>query len=64
MDIKYIGHSAFEIKLKDNSVLIDPFLSVNPKYNWRNSNITDILLLTVTGIIWGRLLKLLRKKML
>ena len=42
MDLKYIGHSAFEIKLKENSIMVDPFVSVNPKYDWHNANITDI----------------------
>ena len=44
MDLKYIGHSAFELKLKDNSVLVDPYVSINPKYDWHKANITDIFL--------------------
>lgn len=42
MDLKYIGHSAFEIKLANNSILIDPYVRHNEKYNWHDSNITDI----------------------
>ena len=45
MDLKYIGHSAFELKLKDNSVLVDPYVSINPKYDWHKANITDIFLI-------------------
>ena len=62
MDIKYIGHSAFEIKLKDNSVLIDPFLSVNPKYNWRNSNITDIFVTHGHGDHLGQAVEIAKEK--
>lgn len=63
MDLKYIGHSAFEIKLKENSIMVDPFVSVNPKYDWHNANITDIFLLMLTGIILDKLLRLQKKKM-
>lgn len=42
VDLKYIGHSAFEFRIKDKSILIDPYVSINPKYDWRQSNITDI----------------------
>lgn len=42
MDLKYIGHSAFEIRMKDKSILIDPYVSINPKYDWKKSNIVDI----------------------
>src|SRR3954451_10940093 len=31
MDITWLGHSAFEIKSGDTSILIDPFLTGNPK---------------------------------
>ena len=37
MDLKYIGHSAFEIKIKDKSILVDPYVSINPKYDWHKS---------------------------
>lgn len=42
MDITYIGHSAFQIKTGDVAILIDPFVSINPKYNWKDQNITNI----------------------
>ena len=35
VDLKYIGHSAFEIRKDDKAVLIDPLVSVNDKYNCR-----------------------------
>ena len=44
MDLKYIGHSAFEFALKEKSILVDPYVSVNPNYNWHEKNITDIFL--------------------
>jgi L-ascorbate metabolism protein UlaG (beta-lactamase superfamily) len=31
MDIRYLGHSAFELRDGDASILIDPFLTGNPK---------------------------------
>lgn len=43
MDIRYLGHSAFEFSHNDKQVLIDPFFT-NDNYNWRERNITDILL--------------------
>ena len=42
MDLRYIGHSAFELKFEKNSILIDPYVSNNNDYNWHESNITDI----------------------
>ena len=36
VDLKYIGHSAFEIRNGDNAVLIDPLVSTNEKYNWKD----------------------------
>ncbi len=42
MDLKYIGHSAFEIKTNNKTILVDPFVSVNPKYNWHDYEINDI----------------------
>ena len=49
VDLKYIGHSAFEIKNGDNAVLIDPLVSVNEKYNWHEEPIKDILLTHAHG---------------
>ena len=31
MDVRFLGHAAFELSDGDTSVLIDPFLSGNPK---------------------------------
>ena len=42
VDLKYIGHSAFEIKHNDKSILIDPWVSINPKYKYKKTNIVDI----------------------
>lgn len=45
-DLKYIGHSGFEINLPDErkSILIDPYLEINKSYNYTNLDITDIFL--------------------
>lgn len=43
-DLTYLGHSAFEIKTAERSILIDPFLVASKKYDYRDNNITDILL--------------------
>lgn len=40
MDIKYLGHSAFEIKTNENKILIDPFLVCSP--NYKPQGISDI----------------------
>lgn len=32
LDIKYLGHSAFQFKVADTDILIDPFLSQNPMF--------------------------------
>lgn len=42
VDLKYIGHSAFEFTTKDKAVLVDPLVSINPKYDYKKANITDI----------------------
>ena len=42
VDLKYIGHSAFEFKTGDKSILVDPYISHNDKYDYKKSNITDI----------------------
>jgi L-ascorbate metabolism protein UlaG (beta-lactamase superfamily) len=31
VDLRYLGHSAFELKTGDTTVLVDPFLTGNPK---------------------------------
>ncbi len=44
VDLKYIGHSAFEFKTGETAILVDPLVSVNPKYDYTKSNITDIFI--------------------
>ncbi len=44
VDIKYIGHSAFQITNGENAVLIDPLVNINPKYDWKKQPVKDILL--------------------
>ena len=44
VDIKYIGHSAFQITNDDNAVLIDPLVKQNKKYDWKKEPVRDILL--------------------
>ena len=41
MNIKYLGHSAFEIETKGKKILIDPFLVAVP--NYKAENIYDII---------------------
>lgn len=62
MDLKYIGHSAFEIKLKDNSIMVDPYVSINPKYDWHKSNITDIFLTHAHGDHLGQAIEIAKEK--
>ena len=40
MEITYLGHSAFEIKINNDKILIDPFLALSPNYN--SKGVTDI----------------------
>ena len=40
MDIKYLGHSAFEISTNNHKILIDPFLICSP--NYKPEGVTDI----------------------
>ncbi len=44
VDIKYIGHSAFQITNEENAVIIDPFVKQNSKYDWKKEPLKDILL--------------------
>lgn len=62
MDIKYIGHSAFEIKMANNSILIDPYVSKNKKYNWHESNISDIFLTHAHGDHLGQAIEIAKEK--
>lgn len=40
MQIKYLGHSAFEFNINNKRILIDPFLVLSPNYD--TSGVTDI----------------------
>ena len=62
VDLKYIGHSAFEIRNGDNAVLIDPLVSTNEKYDWHNEPITDILLTHAHGDHVGEALEIAKEK--
>ena len=62
MDLRYIGHSAFELKLANNSILIDPFVQVNPEYNWREANITDIFVTHAHGDHLGQAVEIAKEK--
>ena len=42
MDIRYLGHSAFQFKVGERCILVDPLVNRNDKYNWHEENITDI----------------------
>lgn len=44
VDLKYIGHSAFQVTNEGNAVLIDPMVKQNKKYDWKKEPIRDILL--------------------
>lgn len=44
-DLKYLGHSGFEIKIYETSILIDPFLQPNQNiYDFQDANIPDIFI--------------------
>ncbi len=62
MDLKYIGHSAFEIGLENNAVLIDPYVARNKKYNWHDSNITDIFVTHAHGDHLGDAIEIAKEK--
>jgi L-ascorbate metabolism protein UlaG (beta-lactamase superfamily) len=62
VDLKYIGHSAFEIKNGDSAVLIDPLVSINKKYKWKNEPITDILLTHAHGDHLGEAIEIAKVK--
>ena len=62
VDLKYIGHSAFEIKNGDSAVLIDPLVSINKKYKWKNEPITDILLTHAHGDHLGEAIEIAKAK--
>ena len=47
MDIKYLGHSAFEIQTSNGNILIDPFLACAP--NYKPNNVTEIFVTHAHG---------------
>ncbi len=58
VDIKYIGHSAFQITNGENAVLIDPFVQNNSKYDWKNEPVRDILLTHAHGDHLGQAIEI------
>jgi len=62
VDLKYIGHSAFELKKDDKAVLIDPYVSINEKYNWHEEPIVDILLTHAHGDHLGEAIEIAKEK--
>ncbi len=62
VDLKYIGHSAFEFKKEDKAVLVDPLVSTNEKFNWHEEPITDILLTHAHGDHLGEAIEIAREK--
>lgn len=43
MKVRYLGHSAFRIETAGEVILIDPFLAPNKEYDFKNDNISYIL---------------------
>ena len=62
VDIKYIGHAAFEIKNGDKAVLVDPWVDRNKEYNWHESPVTDILLTHAHGDHLGNAVEIAKEK--
>lgn len=58
VDIKYIGHSAFQITNGENAVIIDPYVSINKKYDWKNAPLKDILLTHAHGDHLGQAIEI------
>jgi L-ascorbate metabolism protein UlaG (beta-lactamase superfamily) len=62
VDLKYIGHSAFEVKNGDNAVIIDPLVSSNPNFNWREEPLKDILITHAHGDHVGEAIQIAKEK--
>ena len=58
MDIRYIGHSAFQITNGENAVIIDPLVKQNPKYDWKKEPLKDILLTHAHGDHLGQAIEI------
>lgn len=61
MDIKYLGHSAFEFSHKDKQILVDPYLTLD-NYNWHERNITDIFLTHAHSDHLGQAIEIAKEK--
>lgn len=59
MQIKYLGHSAFELKFNDKKVLIDPFLVLSPNYDV--NGVTDIFVTHGHGDHLGSAIEISKK---
>lgn len=59
MEIKYLGHSAFEIKTANKKILIDPFLVSTP--NYKPEGITDIFVTHGHGDHLGSAIEISKK---
>ena len=59
MNIKYLGHSAFEIETKGKKILIDPFLIAVPDY--KAENIYDIFVSHAHGDHLGSAIEISKK---
>ncbi len=62
VDIKYIGHSAFQITNGDKAVLIDPWVDKNKSYDWKKEPVTDILLTHAHGDHLGNTVEIAKDK--
>lgn len=62
VDLRYIGHSAFEIKNNDKAVLIDPLVSINKNFKWEDEPISDILLTHAHGDHLGEAIEIAKEK--
>ena len=58
VDIKYIGHSALQITNGENAVIIDPYVSINKKYDWKKEPLKDILLTHAHGEHLGQAIEI------
>ena len=59
MKFTYLGHSAFELKTSDSTILIDPFLVCSPDYDY--SNVTDIFVTHGHGDHLGNAIEISKK---
>ena len=59
MQIKYLGHSAFEIEISNKKILIDPFLVMSPNYN--SDDVIDIFVTHGHGDHLGSAIEISKK---